>query len=208
MTFVMNFRIIVLQVFAVFYCNTAMAATTSASGASPEISNLIAKCAPRIHPETMAALIAAESGGHQYVIADAGLAKAPWSERKHSVRSLYYDNIEEAVTGATGLIQGGHTVSIGLTQVNDRNLKALGITIRDAFNACVNVAAGGKIFIAYYTQAVQHYGAGSSAMRAALSAYNSGDWRRGEADGYVDLVLKQRGKALSLRSGGTRQPQR
>lgn len=170
-------------------------------GVSSDMSDLIERCAPRVHPETMSALISAESKGNQFDIADAGPLNMPWRVRKRLVRTLHYNNIVEAVNEAMTLIESGHTVSLGLTQVNDRNLKALGITIRDAFNACVNIAAGGKIFTAYYTQAARQFGPGERAMRAALSAYNSGDWWRGERDGYVDLVLNQRRKALTLHSG-------
>lgn len=172
-------------------------------GVSSDMSDLIERCAPRVHPETMSALISAESKGNQFDIADAGPLNMPWRDRKRLVRTLHYNNIDEAVNEAMTLIESGHTVSLGLTQVNDRNLKALGITIRDAFNACVNIAAGGKIFTAYYVQAARQFGPGGRAMRAALSAYNSGDWWRGEGDGYVDLVLNQRGKRLNLRSGST-----
>lgn len=186
-------------VLLIFLMNKADATTILVS---PEMSDLIEKCAPRIHPETMASLISAESRGNQFDIADAGPLNMPWTDRKRLVRTLHYSNVDEATQAAMALIQNGHTVSLGLTQVNDRNLKALGITIRDAFNACVNIAAGGKIFTAYYTQAARQFGAGERAMRAALSAYNSGDWWRGERDGYVDLVLNQRRKALTLHSGG------
>ena len=37
-------------------------------------------------------------------------------------------------------------------------------------------------------------------MNAALSAYNSGDWERGARDGYVNLIYKQVGKPLALRT--------
>lgn len=194
----LKFSIFVLLI---FFMNKASVASIQIPGVSSEMSDLIEKCAPRIHPETMASLISAESKGNQFDVADAGPVSMPWRDRKRLVRTLHYSSMEEAVKGATALIQNGHTVSLGLTQVNDRNLKALGITIRDAFNSCVNIAAGGNIFTAYYLQAVKQFGAGADAMRAALSAYNSGDWWRGGSDGYVDLVLNQRGKGLNLRSG-------
>jgi len=198
-----KFRKIYFLGFVLLFSNEVHAASVPVLGVSPEMSDLIAKCAPGVHPETMAALISAESRGNQYIIADAGLVNMPWAQRKRLVRSLHYDNIDDATKAATALIREGHTVSIGLTQVNDRNLKALGITIRDAFDPCVNVAAGGKIFTAYYKEAVKHLGFGERAMSVALSGYNSGDWRRGERDGYVNLVLNQRGRELDLRAKDT-----
>lgn len=170
------------------------------TGVSPEFSELISRCAPTVHPETMAAVISAESRGHQFAIADAGPKNMPWEQRKHLVRSFYMGSVDSAVAMATGLIANGHTVSLGPAQVNDRNLPALGLSLRDAFDPCTNVAAGGKILTDFYVKAAQQFGTGPRALRAALSAYNSGNWVRGERDGYVNLVFKQMGKPLVLRS--------
>lgn len=168
----------------------------------PRFSALISQCAPTVQPETMAALISAESKGHQFAIADAGPKNMPWSQRKRLVRSYYMGSLDSAIAMATGLISNGHTVSLGVTQINDRNLPWLGLSIRDAFDPCTNVAAGGKILTGFYEKAVHQFGNGPKALRAALSAYNSGSWVRGERDGYVTLVLSQRGKSLGLRTDG------
>lgn len=175
---------------------------SGAAGVSSELSGLISRCAPTVHPETMAALISAESKGHQFALADAGPLNMPWAKRKYLVRSYYFSSVDEATEMAEALIARGHTVSLGLTQVNDRNLAGLGISIREVFEPCVNLSAGGKIITEFYGKAVRQFGAGPRALRAAISAYNSGDWARGERDGYVNLVFKQRGKPLELRSDG------
>lgn len=168
-------------------------------GVDPELAALLARCAPTVHPETMAAVVSAESRGHQFAIADAGPVKLPWSQRKALVRSLYPSTAMEAVKTAETLIANGHTVSLGVAQVNDRNLARLGVSIKDMFDPCTNVAAGGKILTDFYTKAVKKFGTGPAALHAALSAYNSGDWVRGAKDGYVDLVYKQLGKPLAIR---------
>lgn len=168
-------------------------------GVDPELAALLARCAPTVHPETMAAVVSAESRGHQFAIADAGPVKLPWSQRKALVRSFYPRTTIEAVKAAETLIANGHTVSLGVAQVNDRNLARLGVSIKDMFDPCTNVAAGGKILTDFYTRAVKKFGNGPSALHAALSAYNSGDWVRGAKDGYVDLVYKQVGKPLAIR---------
>ncbi|WP_157896852.1 lytic transglycosylase domain-containing protein [Acidovorax carolinensis] len=173
------------------------------AGVAPELAELLARCAPSVHPETMAAVVSAESRGHQYAIADAGPVKLPWSQRKALVRSHYPSTMEEAIRTAETLIANGHTVSLGVAQVNDRNLSRLGVSIKDMFDPCTNVAAGGKILTDAYTRAVKKFGNGPAALNAALSAYNSGDWVRGAKDGYVDLVYKQLGKPLALRQERT-----
>ncbi len=169
-------------------------------GVDPEFSALIARCAPTVHPETMASVISAESRGHQFAIADAGPVKLPWSERKKLVRSFYPTTLDDAVKTAENLIKNGHTVSLGLAQVNDRNLRSFGLTVREVFEPCANLATGGKILTAFYVKAVRKFGTGPAALNAALSAYNSGDWVRGARDGYVSLVYKQLGKPLAMRA--------
>lgn len=193
-----------MALYAVFYwlglVGVVMAANEPVAGVAPEFSELIERCAPTVHPETMAALISAESRGHQFAIADAGPVNMPWSQRKHLVRSYYMGSIDAAVAKAMGLIANGHTVSLGLAQINDRNLARLGLSVRAVFDPCTNLAAGGKIVTEFYERAVRTFGPGERALRAAISAYNSGNWFRGEKEGYVGLVYKQVGRTLAMRS--------
>lgn len=185
-------------------CGSAMA--QQVKGVTPEFAALIKQCAPSVHPETMAAVISAESRGHKFAIADAGPKHLPWSKRKHLVRSYYMKSADSAVALATSLIANGHTVSLGPAQVNDRNLAAYGITVREVFNPCTNVRVGGEILTKFYVKAVREFGPGAKAMRATLSAYNSGSWVRGEKDGYVTLVFNQLQRPLSLKEGGGTDP--
>lgn len=178
----------------------ASVARAGVAGVAPEFAALITRCAPTVHPETMAALISAESRGHQFAIADAGPVKLPWAQRKALVRSYYLGSVDEATTKATELIAAGHTVSLGLSQVNDRNLGRLGLTVRAMFDPCTNLATGGKIVTEFYLRAVKKFGPGGKALRAAISAYNSGDWMRGENEGYVGLVFKQVGRPLGMKT--------
>jgi type IV secretion system protein VirB1 len=150
----------------------------------------------------MSAVISAESRGYQFAIADAGPVALPWSQRKSMVRSFYLDSLEASVAKATELIRNGHTVSIGLAQVNDRNLARYGVSIREVFDPCLNVSVGGRILTDFYLKALAKFGSQQKALHAALSAYNSGDWVRGAKDGYVNSVYKQVGRPLTMRGGG------
>ena len=176
-----------------------MAQGLGVAGVDPALSELIARCAPTVHPETMAAVISAESRGHQFA-ADAGPVHLPWSQRKSMVRSHYPTTMEEAVATAQNLISRGHTVSLGVAQVNDRNLSRMGVSVKDMFDPCTNVSVGGKILTDFYERAVKKFGAGPGTLQAALSAYNSGDWTRGARDGYVNLIYNQVGRPLTLRA--------
>jgi hypothetical protein len=131
-------RYAIVFVWFMLFSGLLWAADAPIAGVSPDLSLLIARCAPTVHPETMAAVISAESRGQQYAIADAGPKNMPWAQRKGLVRSYYLASLEDAVATATGLIASGHTVSLGITQVNDRNLASLGISLRDIFDPCTN----------------------------------------------------------------------
>jgi len=181
-------------------------AFAAVAGVDPEFAALIARCAPTVNPETMAAVVSAESRGHQFAIADAGPVGMPWAQRKHLVRSYYMGSADAATAKAMALIAAGHTVSLGFAQVNDRNLARMGLSVRAMFEPCTNLAAGGKILTEFYTRAVKKFGPGSQALRAALSAYNSGDWVRGEKDGYVGLIYKQVGRPLAIKTAAVVPP--
>lgn len=185
--------------------STAMAQPVTVAGVDPGLHALLVQCAPQVHPETMAAIVSAESRGHHLAIADAGPVHLPWSQRKHLVRSLYPASLDDAVSTASALIQRGHTVSLGVAQVNDRNLRRLGLSLQDVFEPCKNIAAGAAILTEFYQRAEARFGKGTpKALRAALSAYNSGDWVRGEREGYVDRVYRQVGQPLAIRGSSDR----
>ena len=86
---------------------------------------------------------------------------------------------------AESYIAHGYSVDLGLMQVNSRNLRALGISVLQAFNPCTNISAGATILSADYANASRLRGPGQAALRAALSAYNTGDFYRGFENGYV-----------------------
>ncbi len=163
--------------------------------------DLLKRCAPGVHPDTMKAVLSTESRGHVLAVADAGPVALPWSVRKSMVRSLYPATLADAVALVKDLLAKGHTVSLGLAQINDRNLAAYGLAVEDVFEPCRNVATGAAILSDFYARAVKEFGTGQRALRAALSGYNSGSFVRGEQDGYVDLVYSQVGKPLVLQEG-------
>ena len=194
-------QVVAVSLFVLLFgSHNAIAGDSQIPGVDDKFSALIGRCAVTVHPQTMAAVISAESRGNQFAIADAGPVALPWAQRKALVRSYYPASLEAAVSIATELVEKGHTVSLGLSQINDRNLARYGVSIREVFDPCVNVSVGGRILTDFYTKAVRRFGQNSVALQAALSGYNSGDWSRGAKDGYVDLVYKQVGKPLSIKS--------
>ncbi len=127
----------------------------------------------------MMAIIKVESGGNPLAINVNGsrrLTRQPKSKA-------------EAMAWAEWLVGNGYSIDLGLTQVNSANFGKLRTSIGDMFDPCANLAAGGHILVREYAGAAQRLGLGQDALRAALSAYNTGNYRAGFANGYVARVV-------------------
>jgi len=131
-------------------------------------------CAPMVAPQTTSKIIQVESGGNPLAINING-APLPRVPR---------DAIDAAAL-AREYINQGYTVDLGLMQVNSRNLERLGYSVEDMFSPCKNIDAGGRVLAAFYADARPQYADEQSALRAALSAYNTGDFSRGISNGYL-----------------------
>ena len=131
-------------------------------------------CAANVAPITLQAVIEVESGGNPLAIHVNGIEAQPVAS-----------DVAQAVQLAESYIVRGYSVDLGLMQVNSRNLSALGITVVQAFDPCRNISAGATILSADYANASRSRGPGQGALQAALSAYNTGDFYRGFANGYV-----------------------
>lgn len=170
--------------------------------ADGKMADLLNRCAPDVHWSTMSAIVEVESSGKAFAIADAGPLNVPYSQRKNMVRSFSPATLEDAAHIARELIANGHTVSLGLAQVNDRNLPRYGLSIEQVLDPCTNLSTGAKILSAFYVQAAAQYGKGPRALEAAISAYNSGSFVRGVTNGYVDKVYAAAGVVPAFTAGG------
>jgi type IV secretion system protein VirB1 len=134
-------------------------------------------CAANIAPATLEAVIQVESRGDPLLLHVNGLGAA--QPRRPS-------DAKEAAELAHRYIAQGYSVDLGLMQVNSRNLPALGYTVEQLLDdPCTNIRAGAAVLTADYAAAVRMHGDGQPALQAALSAYNTGDFHRGFANGYV-----------------------
>ena len=136
---------------------------------------LAAACGSMVHVDTLAAVARTESRFNSLAIGDTTTG------RSHAPATL-----TEAVTTATALLAEGHSLDLGLMQVNSANLPGLGLTVGDAFDPCRSLAAGARVLADGYRRApdedAQH------ALVRALSRYNTGSPVRGVANGYVAKV--------------------
>lgn len=150
-------------------------------------------CASNVAPITLEAVISIESRGNPFAVHVNGLRDQPLPAR----------DAHEATQLAARFVARGYSVDLGLTQVNSRNLDALGVTIDQVLDPCINVRSGAAILTADYAEAARTRGEGQVALQAALSAYNTGDFYRGFTNGYVARFYGPGG--IPALSGGMRE---
>jgi type IV secretion system protein VirB1 len=144
------------------------------------ISALLAACAPNVAPATLEAVISVESHGNPLAINVNDGRNPPAAT-----------TAEEAATIAQRLVDARHSVDLGLMQVNSKNLKRLGYTVRDMFDPCKAVKAGATVLAESYAQAVLVAQPGQPALKVALSLYNTGTTVYGFKNGYVAQYYKK-----------------
>lgn len=149
-----------------------------------ELTALALTCAPNVHPITLGALIRHESGVRPYAIG---------VNRKGETLAQQPRSLEGAREAAQDLIAQGIDFDAGLAQINVRNWAWLGLDTTTVFDPCRNLAAAQTVLSACYSKALHSYRDQQQALRAALSCYNTGDFNRGFANGYVGKVLAQAG---------------
>ncbi|OHB26239.1 MAG: hypothetical protein A2790_19920 [Phenylobacterium sp. RIFCSPHIGHO2_01_FULL_69_31] len=148
--------------------------------------SLAATCAPGVAPATLLAVARVESGLDPLAIGVNGPARETPRPR----------DAQEAVRAAQSLIRAGRNVDLGLSQINSRNLPALGLSLADAFDPCTNLRASARILAAGYRAAPSP--SPQARLRVALSVYNTGHPERGFANGYVAKVVGAAGFADPL----------
>lgn len=101
---------------------------------------------------------------------------------------------EEAFTIAQKYINEGHSVDIGLMQINSKNLGAN--TIIDVLDPCTNITLGSSIYHSFY-KATPAQDDDKTRIQKALSAYNTGSFTNGFKNGYVQKYFPKTPSALT-----------
>jgi len=137
-----------------------------------------AHCAPGISVRTMAGIVQVESGGDPLAIGD-----------NTSDRSYHLSDRAAAEAFARRLLREGHSLDLGLAQINDANLLRVGLTLTGVFDPCRNLRAAAQIFREDYVLARRRFGASQLALRRALGMYNTG--RLDAGGGYAERGRRQ-----------------
>lgn len=140
---------------------------------------LAAACAPLVHPVTAQALVQVESAFNPHAIGVVGgsLERQPRSQG-------------EALATAQALRARRIDFSIGLAQINERNLQRVGLTLKGAFEPCSNLKAMETILLDCFERAARREHDPQRALRQAFSCYYSGNFTVGFQAGYVTRVIR------------------
>ncbi|MBA4040435.1 MAG: hypothetical protein C0474_01255 [Sphingobium sp.] len=138
---------------------------------------LASQCAPSVAPETVLAIVQTESSGDPFALNVNG-GRQPARQ----------NNTADAAATAQLFVAAGYSVDLGLGQINSRNMRWLGLTWETVFDPCTNVAALARVLTTNYN-AVRAGRDPQTALRVALSMYNTGSQTRGFRNGYVAKVI-------------------
>lgn len=135
-------------------------------------------CAPDVHITTLAAVVRHESKFDPLVIHVNG---KPGRQIRPKTR-------DEAISEVRTLLAKGASFDAGYGQINNANWERLGITPENVFDPCTNLRAAQAVLVECYQGANRKLD-GSSALFAALSCYNTGNYKSGLSNGYVKSVV-------------------
>ena len=130
---------------------------------------------PGVNPHPTAAIIKVESGFQENAL---NLNSKAWKIKPPQSR-------QDAISLGRELLLKGLNIDLGIMQINSENLKPYGLSLEDAFDPCKNIKVGTRILKENYERAEISLGSGQKALKAALSAYNSGNFHSGLENGYV-----------------------
>lgn len=145
-------------------------------------SALLEQCAPEVPAHLMHALVRVESAWRPLAIGlDAGVRGT------RGVRQP--QTLGQAVAQAEALTSAGRGFSVGLAQIHMSNVTRYGLSWAQAFDPCLNLAAGQRILQGFYRDARAAGYAGLAATHAALRGYNAGAIDRVASAGYASRVV-------------------
>jgi type IV secretion system protein VirB1 len=134
--------------------------------------------APTVAPETIATFAQVESGLNPYALYDN-------TERK----GYRPTSAMEAAALAKSLLEKGHSIDTGLMQINSANFGWVGLNHITAFDPERSVKAGAMVLAEAY-QRCTGQSLSADPLRCMASIYNTGNHRRGEANGYVAKIYE------------------
>ena len=177
--------------------NTSLAAVLLMFGCpthaqTVDVAALGRKCVPEAPFSTLNAIVRVESGGNQNATQIDFPKTLPkrWHLPAGNVALRRQPaNAQEALAWLRYFETYGIYVDLGLMQVSSYEAKRRKIDPESLLDPCTNLRVGWQILEDAYRIEAATYGPGQTALRHALSRYNTGDTARGFDNGYVQQVL-------------------
>lgn len=142
--------------------------------------NLMRTCAPHVAPSTMNAIIQTESKGNPLAISLNHGYRLTYQAKSYSQAKAWVEYLEKH----------HYNFDVGLGQVNIVNIKKFGFSPVDALDPCTNIKMSAKVLAKSYESALAKSATQNDALLKAISAYNTGNYRKGFSNGYVYKVVK------------------
>ena len=148
---------------------------------------LVAQCGAWVHPDTLNAIIKVESNYNALAINDntTGICIKPTSK-------------EQAVSLTNYLLSEGHSLDVGLMQINSQHFSEPDVNYLRLFDPDYNISTGSKILARFYREhAIKNPDdTPEITLLKALSSYNTGRPYKGK--NYVNKILKAAGASSRI----------
>lgn len=143
------------------------------------LDQIIMRCSNLVALSTMKAIIKTESRGNPFAIGINGKLYL-----KHQPK-----NYKEAYSWLEYLEKYNYNIDIGIAQINIKNVHKYGYKAVDMLNPCTNIKLANVILQNYFKKLKQSNISDRHALFMAISAYNTGNYRRGFYNGYLKMVV-------------------
>jgi type IV secretion system protein VirB1 len=180
------------MLFAAISCSSYLTAQASTRLSIATFNQLAARCAPNAAVDTLGAVALTESALHPYALSLNYPATVAAYNGLHN-QGVYLTRqpatLPEAIHWTRWFHNRGYTVSIGLMQINSENAAKYGVTVRELFDPCTNVAIGARLLGEIYSTTPHSGQPNLKALMFTFSAYNSATFTTGLKNGYASTVM-------------------
>jgi type IV secretion system protein VirB1 len=179
---------------SVFVCSSSLAAQANNRLPMATFDELAAKCGPSAALDTLQAVALTESALHPFALSlnyPATVAAYNGLNNQEVYLSRQPETLAEAIRWTHWFHSHGYTVSIGLMQINSENAARFGVTVRQLFDPCTNVAIGARMLGEIYSTTKHSAKPDVNPLMSTFSAYNSGSFTTGLKNGYAATVMRK-----------------
>jgi type IV secretion system protein VirB1 len=182
------------MLFSAFVCSSYLAAQANNRLTMAAFDELAVRCAPTAARDTLQAVALTESALHPFALSlnyPATVAAYNGLNNQEVYLSRQPETLDEAIHWTRWFHSHGYTVSIGLMQINSENATRYGVTVRQLFDPCTNVAIGARILGEIYSTTQHSAKPDVSSLMSTFSAYNSGSFTTGSKNEYAATVMRK-----------------